>query len=120
MRLLCVQGWALGNVVVPAARLYGMEEEYAYLRPSIQRFPTGADWSTAGSSCLQGDMKQSCVQDRCCRHCRPGRCWTKACSEARHGVAVQCPVITDCLFNADWCCSDSTAHMHSDLHNPSY
>lgn len=35
------QAWALGNVVVPAARMYGLEEEYAYLRPSIQRFPTG-------------------------------------------------------------------------------
>jgi len=35
------QGWALENVVVPAARLYGMESEYQYLRPSIKRFPTG-------------------------------------------------------------------------------
>jgi len=35
------QGWALHNVVVPAARLYGMQAEYEYLRPSIQRFPTG-------------------------------------------------------------------------------
>ena len=36
------QGWALENVVVPAARLYGMEAEYQYLRPSIKRFPAGA------------------------------------------------------------------------------
>ena len=37
-----LQGWALQNVVVPAASLYGMQDEYAYLRPSIKRFATGA------------------------------------------------------------------------------
>lgn len=36
-----VQGWALENVVVPAASLYGLKQEYEYLRPSIQRFPSG-------------------------------------------------------------------------------
>jgi len=36
-----VQGWALQNVVVPTARSYGLEDEYRYLRPSIQAFPTG-------------------------------------------------------------------------------
>ena len=36
-----IQGWALQNVVVPAATSYGLEEEYRYLRPSIQSFPTG-------------------------------------------------------------------------------
>ena len=36
-----LQAWALQNVVVPAARSYGLEEEYQYLRPSIQAFPTG-------------------------------------------------------------------------------
>ena len=36
-----LQAWALQNVVVPAARSYGLEEEYKYLRPSIQAFPTG-------------------------------------------------------------------------------
>ena len=36
-----VQGWALENVVVPAASSYGLEDEYRYLRPSIRSFPTG-------------------------------------------------------------------------------
>ena len=36
-----LQGWALENVVVPMARSYGLGQEYEYLRPSIQRFPTG-------------------------------------------------------------------------------
>lgn len=43
MTLLVLQGWALQNVVVPAASLYGMQDEYAYLRPSIKRFATGAE-----------------------------------------------------------------------------
>ena len=37
------QGWALQNIVVPAARVYGLEDEYAYLRPSIKMFPTGPE-----------------------------------------------------------------------------
>ena len=36
------QGLALDAVVVPAAAQYGLRDEYAYLRPSIARFPTGA------------------------------------------------------------------------------
>eukprot|EP00873_Tetraselmis_striata_P023097 jgi/Tetstr1/443361/TSEL_031376.t1 len=36
-----VQGWALENVVVPAADFYGLRDEYAYLRPSIKNFPSG-------------------------------------------------------------------------------
>lgn len=36
------QTWALDNVVVPVARAYGVEDEYAYLVPSIQAFPDGA------------------------------------------------------------------------------
>ena len=36
-----LQGFALNNFVVPAARSYGLEDEYKYLRPSIQAFPTG-------------------------------------------------------------------------------
>lgn len=36
-----VQGFMLDNVVVPAATKYGLQDEYAYLRPSIQRFPSG-------------------------------------------------------------------------------
>jgi demethylmenaquinone methyltransferase/2-methoxy-6-polyprenyl-1,4-benzoquinol methylase len=31
----------LEAVVVPAASSYGLGDEYAYLRPSIKRFPTG-------------------------------------------------------------------------------
>ena len=41
---LChLQAWALENVVVPMARLYDLEEEYQYLRPSIKRFPKGRE-----------------------------------------------------------------------------
>ncbi|KAL6779474.1 COQ5 [Auxenochlorella protothecoides x Auxenochlorella symbiontica] len=36
-----VQSFLLGTVVVPAARALGVAEQYEYLRPSIQRFPTG-------------------------------------------------------------------------------
>lgn len=36
-----LQGWVLDNVVVPTAAGYGLEDEYRYLRPSIQRFPQG-------------------------------------------------------------------------------
>ena len=43
MRMCCCQAWALGNVVVPLAQWYGVGEEYAYLRPSIKRFPTGQE-----------------------------------------------------------------------------
>ena len=38
-----LQAWALQNVVVPMARLYDLEEEYQYLRPSIKRFPKGRE-----------------------------------------------------------------------------
>lgn len=37
------QSWLLENLVVPAARRYGLEEEYQYLRPSIKNFPTGTE-----------------------------------------------------------------------------
>lgn len=36
------QAFSLENIVVPAARLYGLAEEYEYLRPSIKRFATGS------------------------------------------------------------------------------
>mmetsp|Transcript_22417 Transcript_22417/g.72774 ORF Transcript_22417/g.72774 Transcript_22417/m.72774 type:complete len:786 (-) Transcript_22417:540-2897(-) len=36
------QAWALDTLVVPLARANDMAEEYEYLRPSIERFPTGA------------------------------------------------------------------------------
>jgi demethylphylloquinol methyltransferase len=35
------QKWYLANVVVPAATRMGMTEEYAYIGPSLDRFPTG-------------------------------------------------------------------------------
>lgn len=35
------QGFSLDNIVVPAARMYNLAEEYEYLRPSIKRFATG-------------------------------------------------------------------------------
>lgn len=35
------QAFSLENIVVPAARIYGLAEEYEYLRPSIKRFATG-------------------------------------------------------------------------------
>ncbi len=37
------QAFLLENVVVPTARRYGLEDEYAYLRPSIKRFPSGRE-----------------------------------------------------------------------------
>jgi ubiquinone/menaquinone biosynthesis C-methylase UbiE len=38
------QGWMLDNLVVPVASQFGMEDEYAYLKTSIARFPTGEFW----------------------------------------------------------------------------
>ena len=35
------QGWYLANIVVPTAEDMGMKEEYAYINPSVERFPTG-------------------------------------------------------------------------------
>mmetsp|Transcript_41008 Transcript_41008/g.97424 ORF Transcript_41008/g.97424 Transcript_41008/m.97424 type:complete len:312 (-) Transcript_41008:128-1063(-) len=37
------QAWMLDNVVVPVAGMYGLRDEYEYLRPSIKAFPTGAE-----------------------------------------------------------------------------
>lgn len=36
------QQWYLDNVVVPAARRQGVTEEYEYIAPSLDRFPTGS------------------------------------------------------------------------------
>ena len=47
-----LQGFALDNFVVPAARTYGLEEEYRYLRPSIQAFPTGIIFLDSLPSCV--------------------------------------------------------------------
>lgn len=35
------QRWYLANVVVPTAERCGLTEEYAYIAPSVERFPTG-------------------------------------------------------------------------------
>lgn len=37
------QQWYLENVVVPAAKQLGLTEEYAYIAPSLERFPTGRE-----------------------------------------------------------------------------
>lgn len=38
-----LQQWYLANIVVPTAEDMGMKEEYAYINPSIERFPTGTE-----------------------------------------------------------------------------
>ena len=35
------QEWYLANIVVPTAKRLNMTEEYAYIAPSLERFPTG-------------------------------------------------------------------------------
>lgn len=37
------QQWYLANIVVPTASDMGLEKEYAYINPSIDRFPTGSE-----------------------------------------------------------------------------
>lgn len=37
------QQWYLANIVVPAAEDLGMKDEYAYINPSLARFPTGQE-----------------------------------------------------------------------------
>ncbi|WP_036477806.1 bifunctional demethylmenaquinone methyltransferase/2-methoxy-6-polyprenyl-1,4-benzoquinol methylase UbiE [Myxosarcina sp. GI1] len=37
------QQWYLQNIVVPTAKDLGMSKEYAYINPSIERFPTGTE-----------------------------------------------------------------------------
>jgi demethylmenaquinone methyltransferase/2-methoxy-6-polyprenyl-1,4-benzoquinol methylase len=37
------QQWYLETIVVPRAQAYGLTEEYAYLAPSLERFPTGRE-----------------------------------------------------------------------------
>ena len=37
------QAWYLANIVVPTAEDMGMKEEYAYINPSVERFPTGRE-----------------------------------------------------------------------------
>lgn len=35
------QHWYLNTVVVPTAQNFGMTDEYAYIAPSVERFPLG-------------------------------------------------------------------------------
>lgn len=37
------QQWYLQNIVVPAAQQFGLTEEYAYLVPSLNKFPVGTE-----------------------------------------------------------------------------
>jgi demethylphylloquinol methyltransferase len=37
------QQWYLDNLVVPAATFQGLKAEYAYISPSLERFPTGRE-----------------------------------------------------------------------------
>jgi demethylmenaquinone methyltransferase/2-methoxy-6-polyprenyl-1,4-benzoquinol methylase len=37
------QQWYLQQLVVPTARHFGLTEEYAYIAPSLERFPQGAE-----------------------------------------------------------------------------
>lgn len=37
------QQWYLDNIVVPVAQNLGLTEEYAYISPSLDRFPTGKE-----------------------------------------------------------------------------
>ena len=47
------QEFSLQNIVVPAARLYGLAAEYEYLRPSIKQFATGTSLQAVVQSALQ-------------------------------------------------------------------
>lgn len=42
------QQWYLQTLVVPAAKQFGLAEEYAYLGPSLEQFPTGAEQMRLG------------------------------------------------------------------------
>ncbi|NJK48422.1 bifunctional demethylmenaquinone methyltransferase/2-methoxy-6-polyprenyl-1,4-benzoquinol methylase UbiE [Candidatus Gracilibacteria bacterium] len=37
------QEWYLQTIVVPTAQSFGLTEEYAYISPSLERFPTGVE-----------------------------------------------------------------------------
>lgn len=41
--LQAFQAWYLRAVVVPTARNFGLTEEYAYIAPSLERFPAGKE-----------------------------------------------------------------------------
>jgi demethylmenaquinone methyltransferase/2-methoxy-6-polyprenyl-1,4-benzoquinol methylase len=37
------QAWYLNHIVVPLAEQFGLREEYAYLSPSLEKFPIGSE-----------------------------------------------------------------------------
>ncbi|MDJ0511502.1 MAG: bifunctional demethylmenaquinone methyltransferase/2-methoxy-6-polyprenyl-1,4-benzoquinol methylase UbiE [Crocosphaera sp.] len=37
------QQWYLDNLVVPSAKYFGLKDEYAYIMPSLERFPQGKE-----------------------------------------------------------------------------
>jgi ubiquinone/menaquinone biosynthesis methyltransferase len=41
--LLAIQKWYLAHVVVPTAQQFGLTDEYAYIAPSLSRFPRGSE-----------------------------------------------------------------------------
>jgi demethylmenaquinone methyltransferase/2-methoxy-6-polyprenyl-1,4-benzoquinol methylase len=43
LQLRAFQQWYLDNIVVPVAQRLGLTEEYAYISPSLDRFPTGRE-----------------------------------------------------------------------------
>ncbi len=44
------QQWYLDNIVVPAAARKGFTDDYAYIAPSLDAFPTGAEQVTLGQA----------------------------------------------------------------------
>lgn len=42
-QLRAFQQWYLNSLVVPAAQQFGLTEEYAYISPSLDKFPTGSE-----------------------------------------------------------------------------
>lgn len=45
-QIRALQQWYLDAIVVPAARQFNLTEEYAYIAPSLDRFPTGTEQIT--------------------------------------------------------------------------
>jgi demethylphylloquinol methyltransferase len=45
-QLRTFQQWYLDHFVVPTAQRFGLREEYAYISPSLDRFPTGSEQSS--------------------------------------------------------------------------
>lgn len=56
------QEFSLQNIVVPAAKLYGLGAEYEYLRPSIKQFATGVHFASqfACFMCIAVDWVPCC------------------------------------------------------------